>query len=81
MVNLVSADLSPSQVKEVTDNFMDVDSPTRVLFSSEVLGMGIDLKGLYRVWILGQFGTLKKYVPYQCLVCGLVRLPHTHVIV
>ena len=41
----------------VTDNFMDVDSPTRVLFSSEVLGMGIDLKGLYRVRILGQFGT------------------------
>ncbi len=59
---MVSGDLSPAQVKSVTDAFMDVDSPLRVLFSSEVLGMGIDIKGLYRVWVIGQFGTLKEYV-------------------
>ena len=62
LVNMVSGDLSPAQVKSVTDAFMDVDSPLRVLFSSEVLGMGIDIKGLYRVWVIGQFGTLKEYV-------------------
>ena len=34
----------------------------RVLISSEVLGMGVDIKGLYRVWVIGRFGTLKEYV-------------------
>ena len=56
---------------------MAVDSPTRVLFSSEVLGMGIDLNGLYRVWILGQFGTLKEYVPYL-VPCLWTRALVTH---
>ena len=62
LVDLVSGDLSPEQVKAATDKFLDFQCLTRVLISSEVLGMGVDIKGLYRVWVIGHFGTLKEYV-------------------
>lgn len=61
LVDLVSGDLNPEQVKFALVNFLDTTSPTRVLFSSEVLGMGVDIKGLARVWVIGQFATLKEY--------------------
>ena len=57
LVDLVSGDLSPEQVKAATDKFLDFQCLTRVLISPEVLGMGVDIKGLYRVWVIGQFGT------------------------
>ena len=72
LVNLVSGDLNPSQVKEVTDHFMEPTCLTRVLISSEVLGMGIDIKGLTRVWVIGQFGTLKEYVFLLSACCGAI---------
>ena len=61
IVDVISADLNARQVKDIVDAFLSEDSYTRVLFASEVLGMGIDIKGLYRVWVLGQCSSLRDF--------------------
>ena len=59
--DVISADWNAQEVAAKTSAFLKEDSPTRVLFASEVLGMGVDIKGLYRVWVLGQPGSLKEF--------------------
>ena len=79
LVDLVSGDLSPEQVKAATDKFLDFQCLTRVLILPEVLGMGVDIKGLYRVWVIGQFGTLKEYVCLTSYTESYYRFVFTHV--
>ena len=61
IVDSVCGDMPPDMINAITADFMSPNSRIRVLFASEVLGMGIDIKGLYRVWIMGQPDNLRDF--------------------
>ena len=61
-VNLIHRDLDDDDKEAITLDFCKVWSQCRVLFASVVLGMGIHMCGLYRVWRIGQPITLLAWV-------------------
>jgi superfamily II DNA helicase RecQ len=52
LVNWYHAGLSDEARRDILADFSRADSQVRVLFSSNALGMGSDLKGLYAVWVI-----------------------------
>ena len=61
-VDVVSAERSTEDIERIIQDFSRVDSVIRVLFASNIIGTGSDLKGLYNVWRIGQPLTLLQWI-------------------